>query len=107
MRVIGPGYTVFEGTDDLIFVVNPDESRAVSPHAADPGMLCCYERGPRGPIITLEVEFILSGWVHDYDHAEAYLRGEEPSLFVSISEVYKIGNNVETTGYGWPLDDPT
>lgn len=106
MRVIGPGYTVFEGIDDLIFVVNPDETRAVSPHIEDPGMLCCYER-TRGPIIQVEIEFSLSGWVHEYEHAEAYLRGEEPSLFVPIEAVYQLGGGVQAAGLGWSLDDPT
>ncbi len=104
MRVIGPGYKVFEGTDGLIFVVNPDETRAVSPHPEDPDMICCYKR-QRGMIITVNPEFNLSGWVHDYEHAEAYLRGEEPSLFVPVDIIYQVSG--ETTGTGWPMDDPT
>ncbi len=105
MRAIGPGYAVFEGDEGLIFVVNPGETRAVSPHPAEPDMICCYERR-RGPIITVEVEFELQGWVHDYEHAEAYLRGEEPSLFVPISVVYQM-SSLERVGYGRAVDTPT
>ncbi len=104
MRAIGPGYAVFEGDDGLIFVVNPEETRAVSPHPADPDMLCCYER-QRGPIIMVEVEFELQGWVHDYEHAEAYLRGEEPSLFVPTSVIYQT-SSLERVGRGRAVDDP-
>jgi hypothetical protein len=105
MRVIGPGYAVFVGDDGLIFVVNPEETRAVSPHPEDPEVLCCYSRY-RGPIIKAEVEFALRGWVHDYGHAEAYLRGEEPSLFVPIAVVFDSDPD-ESTGRGRPIDDPT
>jgi len=101
---IPPGWFVLD--DEWTTVVGAGERRAVALHdleGVDRDVWACYQRWGGGP----DLEYYLIGWVVDDADAEAWLRGEVPSVFATLSVLPGIVDGVtDAPQYGYPQMHP-
>ena len=79
---IPPGWRIVDA--EWTIIVDAAEQRVVELHdleGVDRAVWACYQRWGRGP----DLEFYLIGWTVDDGDAEAWLRGEVPSVIAALN----------------------